>query len=230
MEMLPAAQSDAKRLQALLEAGTSLWLDVDSSDPAQHSLLAGLFHFHPLTLEDTLNPHTRVKVEDYDGYLFIVIRVMKLRVPRDGAPPSDPPLDISKICLYVGSTYIVSVHAGRSEIIEDAAARAIPDDPGRAAHAIADIAIDQYFPILDHVDGYIDDLAHTDSRRMRPSDFRETQRMRQLAFRVHRSLIPQQPILAELAHAHTDMLSHDARLYFRDVYDHVTRIIESLDA
>lgn len=227
MKMLTAAGMDAARVRAALERREPLWLDIDSSDPQQHGLLAEVFRFHPLTIEDTLNRHTRVKVEDYDGYLFIVLRAMAL---NDRPRPGRHALDVSKICLFLGDGYLVSVHAGPSHIIERAAARDAVDDPALAAHAISDIAIDDYFPILDRVDDYVDDLTRENLQQLDSRSFRDSLRMRQLAFTAHRSLLPQQAIFETLAHRRSTLLTKDAQLYFRDVYDHVTRIIESLDA
>jgi magnesium transporter len=57
---------------ALADSSTKLWIDIDSTSRHQHAILEKLLHFHPLTIEDTLNPNSRVKIEAYDGYLFIV--------------------------------------------------------------------------------------------------------------------------------------------------------------
>lgn len=227
MEMLQAAGTDAASVRAKLERREPLWLDIDSSDPAQHALLAQVFHFHPLTIEDTLNRHTRVKVEAYDGYLLVVLRAMAL---SDRVHEGWRALDVSKICLFLGPGYLVSVHAGPSTIIERAAARSTADDPGLVAHAISDVAIDDYFPILDRVDAYVDELAEVHLQAMDSHRFRDALRIRRLAFTAHRSLVPQQPIFETLAQRDSDLLSREAQLYFRDVYDHVTRIIESLDS
>ena len=52
--------------QMLAERGP-LWVDIDSTLRSQHALLEKVFKFHPLAIEDTLNPHSRVKLEEYDG-------------------------------------------------------------------------------------------------------------------------------------------------------------------
>lgn len=226
MQMLAASSADPARIREALDRREPFWLDIDSTDPKQHELLAGVFHLHPLAIEDTLNRRTRVKLEEYEGYLFIVLRAMAL---NDHASRRQP-LDVSKICLFLGRDFLVSVHAGPSGIIERAAARAAGDGPAFAAHAISDVAIDDYFPILDRIDDYVDELTQTTSRQPTPRNFREALRVRQLAFAAHRSLLPQQPIFASLAGGRHDLLGREAPLYFRDVYDHVTRIIESLDA
>jgi magnesium transporter len=78
----------ARIVEALKEGG-ALWVDIDSGDLAQHALLEKMFGFHPLAIEDTLSPKTRVKIEEYGPYLFMVVRSVRLdhrtyfsRLPR----------------------------------------------------------------------------------------------------------------------------------------------------
>jgi len=209
------------------ELGEPFWLDVDSSDSRQHALLADVFAFHPLAIEDTLNRRTRVKVEDYDGYIFVVLRAMQI---GDGDTLDTHALDISKLCIFLAANYVVSVHADASSIIDKASSRVSGNDPGRVAHAISDVVIDEYFPILDRVDNFVDRLERSNLSDIDRSSFRDILQVRRLAFATRRSLRPQQAIFDALAHHPPALLSRDAQLYFRDVYDHAERIAESLEA
>src|SRR5512135_1046409 len=51
-----------------------LWVDVDTQDSTRWLALAQTVDFHPLTIEDTLSHESRIKVEEYDNYLFVVAR------------------------------------------------------------------------------------------------------------------------------------------------------------
>ncbi|HXO86110.1 MAG TPA: CorA family divalent cation transporter, partial [Gemmatimonadales bacterium] len=64
------------RIREVLQAGEGeLWVDIDSTNMHQHALLEKVFGFHPLSVEDTLSPGTRVKFEEYDRYVFVVMAV-----------------------------------------------------------------------------------------------------------------------------------------------------------
>lgn len=223
-------------LAALVERGDEpLWVDVDSTDEEQHAILGRIFGFHPLAIEDTLNPHTRVKIEEYEGYLFIVLRAM--RFDRDKPLSADRP-EATKLCLFLGRNYLVSVHAGPEKSIADAAVKLKQSSgvllreggPGRVAHLIGDAVIDAYFPILDVVDDFVDRLEHLEPIEFERMTLTRIVEVRRLAFAAHRSLVPQREIFDALAHKHYALVSPDSRLYFRDVYDHALRITESLDA
>jgi magnesium transporter len=61
-------------VEALRNREGVLWVDIDAAERHQHALLEKVFNFHPLAIEDTLNPNSRVKLEEYDGYLYAIIR------------------------------------------------------------------------------------------------------------------------------------------------------------
>src|SRR5437016_14371932 len=50
----------------------TLWVDVDTRDKTQEAILSDVFHFHPLAIEEALNPQSRVKLEEFDQYLLLI--------------------------------------------------------------------------------------------------------------------------------------------------------------
>jgi magnesium transporter len=231
---LNAKDLTPEQLRELLSHdGEILWIDIDSSDPKQHALLTDVFHFHQLAVEDTLNPRTRVKVEEYDTYVFIVLRSMRFNSER--AFEADT-LRVRKLCLFLGHNYLVSVHAEPSSRVLEARTRLDGDNalsgasPAHIAHLISDAIVDAYFPILDEVDDFVDTLEHCDLAQCDKTTFDQILKVRRIAFAVNRSLKPQREIFDVLAHRPNSLIPEDARLYFRDVYDHVLRITDSLES
>jgi magnesium transporter len=222
-------------LAAALECGEEpLWVDIDSGDTEQHALLRTIFRFHPLAIEDTLNPRTRVKIEEYEGYLFIILRAMRFD-PDDSV--AQRRLKVKKLCLFLGRNYLVSVHAGMLSSISDVAERLRADGgllrdagPCRIAHLLCDVIVDSYLPILDEVDGFVETLEQSELPDYNLNKLERILRVRRIAFAAHRSLVPQREIFDTLAHRPHELVSPETRLYFRDVHDHALRITETLDA
>lgn len=219
-------------LAALGNPTTRLWVDIDSGSRHQHAILEKLFKFHPLTIEDTLNPNSRVKIEAYDDYLFTILRVV--RFLEDTTDPYD--LETENLYLYLGPNYVVTVHAGTSPSIAtvgDLVLRS-PDllDRGaaRLAHLICDTAIDAYFPLLDQVDEFVDGLESRVFERFDDSALRDIFALKRMVLSLRRYLTPQREIFNVLTNRPSPLLPPDAQLYFRDVYDHVLRINDSLEA
>jgi magnesium transporter len=128
----------------------------DSSSP----LLEKVFNFHPLSIEDVLNPMSRPKVEQYDGYLFVTLRVVRFQ--EETTDPYD--METANLYFFLGPSFLVTVHSGPSPNIDRVAEVALrtPDlisrGPARLAHHIMDAAVDAFFPILDRVDEFLDSL------------------------------------------------------------------------
>jgi magnesium transporter len=216
---------------ALNDPATKLWLDIDSTSRHQHAILEKLLRFHPLTIEDTLNPNSRVKLEAYDGYLFIVLRAVGFRDTT--TDPYD--LETENLYIYLGANYVVTVHAGFSETVTSVAEliRRSPDlfdrGPARLAHTICDTAIDAFFPILDRVDEFVDGLESRVFERFDESALHDIFGLKRMVLSLRRYLAPQREIFNVLTNRPSPLLSAESQLYFRDVYDHVLRINDSLD-
>ncbi len=212
--------------------GGELWVDIDSTSEAQWSLLESLFHFHPLTLEDTRNPHTRVKLEEYDQrYLFIVIRAVafedRTRNPYD--------LRTQSVCFFLGEHYLVTVHEGYRPGVEEIAERLqrnpelLSRGAERLMHTIMDRVIDAFFPILDQVDEFTHRIEERLFVSFDQSVLREIFAVKRLVLSLRRFLSPEREIFNVLTNRPNALLSPESQIYFRDVYDHVLRITDGLD-
>lgn len=223
----------AAELEAALKSDDGqLWVDVDSTRPDQHAVLERIFHFHPLAIEDTLNPQSRVKVEEYDGYLFINIRVVQFCKDT----PEDPyDLETFNLYLFLGPRFVVTVHAEQTASIAAIAGIVVksPDmlarGSARLAHMILDSAIDAYFPILDQLDEFIDSLEERVFGKFDDSVLREIFSVKRMIISLRRYLAPQREVFNILTNRPNKLLPPEMQVYFRDIYDHMLRITESLD-
>ncbi|MCA0376859.1 MAG: magnesium/cobalt transporter CorA [Gemmatimonadetes bacterium] len=220
-----------REVSQLLAAGGPLWVDIDSTVRSQHALLEKVFRFHPLAVEDTLNPASRVKLEEYEGYLFIIIRGVTLA--DDTSDPYD--LETKDLYCFLGAQYLVTVHAGPMASVDRVAEsmRRNPDIIGRGVervlHAILDDTIDAYFPILDQIDAFIDGLEEQVFVDFQEDALRELFHVKRLVLSLRRYLSPSREVMNILTNRPSMLLTPDAQLYFRDIYDHVLRINDALD-
>lgn len=218
-------------VKALLDAKGSLWVDIDSTNRTQHALLEKVFHFHPLAIEDTLNPKSRVKLEEYHGYLFIVIRGVALRDQTED--PYD--LDTNDLYAFLGPNFLVTVHAGEFPAITLAAAlvRRSPDFMERGVerllHLVLDDTIDGFFPILNQIDDFLDTIEERVFVTFDDSALRDIFNVKRLVLSLRRYLQPSREVLNVLTNRPTALLTPETQVYFRDIYDHVLRINDSLD-
>jgi magnesium transporter len=212
--------------------GATLWVDLDVSDEAQAALLTDLFHFHPLAVEDARNPNSRVKAEEYPEFLLVVARVVSFCETT----PDPYDLETANLTLFVTEHAIVTTHLEILPAVQVLVERlrANPDllerGPARIAHQVLDTAVDAYFPVLDQLDEFVDEMEQRVFGRFDEALLQEIFKVKRLVISLRRYLAPQREVLSQLTMRPSRYLPPDAQLYFRDVYDHMLRITDALDS
>ncbi len=223
--------SHPREIAQLLAAGGPLWVDIDSTVRSQHALLEKVFQFHPLSIEDTLNPESRVKLEEYANYLFVSVHGIALALDTDD--PYD--LETKNLYCFLGPHYLVTVHAGPMPSIDRVAA-AIQRSPEllsrgveRTLHAVLDDTIDSFFPILQQIDVFLDGLEERVFVEFDETALRDIFNVKRLVLSLRRYLQPSREVMNVLTNRPSTLLTPEVQIYFRDIYDHVLRINDSLD-
>jgi magnesium transporter len=216
----------------VLRSGTGeLWVDMRVTSRQCVAMLDNVFNFHPLAVEDALNPVSRVKVDEYPGFLFSIVRGVQFVAETED--PYD--LETFNISFFLGHNYLVTVHNGASLAFEAVGERLVrhPDLLQRGAervmHAIMDGAIDAYFPILDQIDDFVDGLETRVFQQFDQSALEDIFQVKRLVLTLRRHLSPQREVFNVLSNRPTPLLAPDTQVYFRDIYDHNLRINESLE-
>lgn len=208
-----------------------LWVDVDTNDPGQVELFKKISGLHPLSIDDVLSRKSRPKLEEYPTYLFMVI--LGLRLHEETDDPYD--LETFDLCFFLGARFLVTTHAGASTAIDDVATR-IEKSPDllargvdRLTQVIMDGAVDAYFPLLDQIDEFIDGLEQRVVERFDQSALPEIFAVKRLTISLRRHIGPEREVFNILTNRPSALLSPESQLYFRDIYDHVLRINDSVE-
>lgn len=224
---------DAGALRAAVTSGEGmLWVDLDLSDPGQVALLMDLFRFHPLAMEDAMNPTSRVKVDEYPTFLVVVARVVSFL----DATPDPYDIETANITIFITERAVVTTHLESLPVVRYLVdtLRSNPDllarGPARVAHFVLDAAVDAYFPILDQLDEFVDDIESRVFGQFDEELLHEIFTVKRLVISLRRYLAPQRDVLSQLTMRPSPFLPNDAQLYFRDVHDHMLRITDSLDS
>ncbi|HXM38007.1 MAG TPA: magnesium/cobalt transporter CorA [Gemmatimonadales bacterium] len=220
------------RIREILQAGEGeLWVDIDSTSMHQHALLEKVFEFHPLSIEDTLSPGTRVKLEEYDRYVFVVMAVVRF----DEGTPDPFDLATSNMYFFLGKNFLVTVHAIPSKSCATVRDRLMrnPELLARGAemtmHNIIDQAVDAYFPLVEQLNVLVDGLEERLFEQFDERLIHEIFKAKRAAFSLRRHVGPLREVLNILTNRPCTHIRADTQLYYRDVYDHTIRIVESVD-
>jgi len=211
--------------KALADDGGLLWLDLRVTSEADGDLLSEVFHFHPLTIEDSVTPRVDpAKIDDYGEYLFIVVQALR---PYE----TGQELKSTEVDFYMGSNYVVSIHLDDVPAIEGLRDLCRRDErftskgPDWLLHALLDALVDEYLPIVDAVDDEIDEL---EERLLQGHDTKvlsEILLTKRNSLKLRRATTPQREIMNRLSRGEfSSLITAEAAIYYRDVYDHLVRV------
>jgi magnesium transporter len=207
-----------------------LWVDIDTADPAGRPLLEHDFCFHSLAVDDCYNGHLDTpKIDDYDTYLFIEAQSIDYSTDANR-------LNLTEIGLFLGPHYVVTVHEFPIDPVDQLIERAQQNAPFLAhgadflAQAILDVMVDEVLPAVEAMDEKLDDLERDILERPDPEHLADVLLLKRNTLRLRRSVLPQRDLVNRLSRDEfPKLISHEALIFYRDVYDHVVRIESMLD-
>jgi magnesium transporter len=221
-----------EELRAALSSGQgTLWVDLIREQPEDMELLKSVFNFHPLAIEDSMNPESRVKLEEYKDFLILIVRGIEF------CDETDDPYDIetANLTFFLGHNFLVTVHGPESPAVDEIREvlhrkpELVTHTPARLMHAIVDASVNAYFPIIDRLDEFMDGLEEKIFAQFDQAALREIFSVKRLVLSLRRHLAPQRDVFAVLTNRPSPLLTPETQIYFRDIYDHVLRINDALE-
>ena len=212
-----------------------LWVALDQPTDDEFIVLDDLFHFHALTLEDVREKSKLPKIEQYTGengrddYTFIVFFGPNCGKAAEHARSAE-------VDFFLSPRYLVTVHREKVQPVVDLAER-VKKDPDKLLkrgtdvllYEVLDGIVDEYTGILDSMQGRIDQLEDRATNRPIPSVLRQIGTAKRDLLGLRRVMAPQREIIAKLARGEVETVRDGVRLYLRDVQDHLTRDVETLE-
>jgi magnesium transporter len=216
--------------EVLKQRDRFVWIGLHEPDEDLLRQVQEEFGLHDLAIEDAHNAHQRPKLERYGDSLFVVLRTAQMNREQGR-------IEFGETHLFVGANHVVSIRHGPSLSYADVRARCettpqlLSKGPGFVLHAIMDFIVDRYFPIVDALEEALDRLEDEifGERFSRETTARIYHLKRDL-LDVKRAVSPLVDMCNRLMRFDLEIIPDDTRPYFRDVYDHVIRINEMVDA
>ncbi|KUL30144.1 magnesium transporter [Chlorobium limicola] len=209
-----------------------LWVNIDGLHEVQIIEEAGqLFGIHPLTLEDI--PHTvqRPKIEEFDGYLFLVLKALELDAASGDVAEE-------QISMVIGSNFVLSFQEKPGDMFD--ATRDRIRNEGTAvrrkgadylAYTLIDAVVDHYFTILEHFESRIEELDTNLLEAEGHDMFQSMYSLKKDLIHLRKSIWPLREIINSLSREQYSTLDGASiHPFFRDVYDNIILIIESVES
>jgi magnesium transporter len=185
------------------------------------------FNLHPLAVEDAQHGHQRPKVEEYGDSLFVVMHLPEI---------IDGELHVGEVDVFAGKNYVLSVRNRSNQGFLGVRSRCereshlLQHGSGFVLYALMDAVVDRYFPLTDALESELEAIEEIifAKGKARSNIERLYELKRKITVLKH-AVTPLMEASGKLYGGRVPQVcvSHDA--YFRDVYDHLVRINQTLD-
>jgi magnesium transporter len=229
-----------KAFEAGREPDTFVWIGLYEPSVEEFDAVAREFNLHELAVEDAIQAHQRPKLEVYDDTLFVVLKTARYLDDEEA-------VEFGEIMLFIGDGFVVTVrHKPASALggVRQAIERRhdlLRYGPGAVLHAIVDRVVDDYFPVLSGLDDDIKDAekevfkeeagSPTAVRRLRRHAANPAERIYKLkreVIELHQSTAPLVEPLDRLVRRRFPEIDPELTEYFRDVEDHLLRVVDEV--
>jgi len=207
--------------------GVFVWMAIRDTDNEELRRLQEQFDLHPLAVEDAHHGHQRPKIEEYGESLFCVVHTVEF---------AGEELRIGEINMFVEPNYILSVRNRSDRGFQEVRARCerepelLRHGSGYVLYALIDAVVDRYFPVLEKIEA---DLERIEGQLFTNKNPRESIEalyyVKQELATLKHSSGPLLETVAKLYGGRVPQVCHGLGEYFRDVYDHLIRLNQSID-
>lgn len=213
--------------QQLLDPDAVLWVDFCQEPPEFASpILLETFHFHPLAVDDALVETHIPKLDDWGDYLYLVFNPMEL--------DSNSPMELitRELDVFITPNCLVTFHDDALPFLERTweAHLQIPrvnaTAPGHLLYRVVDEMVNDTFTLLEDLDDRLDEIEEEVLLKSKPNTLEGIFTMKRVVIGIRRVLVPEREVLNKLSREDFGALRSVEKLFFRDIYDHMLRMVD----
>jgi magnesium transporter len=187
------------------------------------------FELHPLILEDILNTGQRPKCEDYEKYIFIVLKMLTF-------DDENQAIRSEQVSLVLGSRLVISFQESLGDVFEQIRDR-IRNAKGRIrklaadylVYALVDAIVDNYFIILEKLSEKVESLEEELLVEPREKTLKQIHMLKRELIFLRKSVWPLRESINGLEKTESALIQDSTRPYLRDVYDHTIQVIDTVE-
>ncbi|HLW31764.1 MAG TPA: magnesium/cobalt transporter CorA [Aequorivita sp.] len=211
------------------DASHITWINVNGLNNVEDIVTLGNhFDLHPLIQEDIVTTHQRPKIEEYEGYLFLVFKMLHYNKKEH--------LVKEHVSMVMGKDYVLTFQEAEGDVFNDLRER-LEHAKGRIRgsgadylmFAILDAVVDNYFEVaefLSHKIELLEDRLFDDKEESIP---KEIQELKKEVLRIRKAILPLREVINRLEKIENPLIEERTNKYIRDLYDHIIQVNESME-
>ena len=212
----------------LLRPECFVWVGLKDPGPGELAAMQHEFELHELAVEDARHGHQRPKVEEYGESLFAVLHMIE----SEGTE-----LVVGELNIFAGRNYILSVRSRAKKGFVDVRARCerephlLENGSGFVLYALMDSVVDRYFPLLDLLETELEMLeGRMFAGGAARANIEAMYGLKQKLMVLKHAVGPLYEAVGKLYGGRVPKVCAGSQEYYRDVYDHLSRLNQSIDS
>ena len=205
-----------------------VWVALKDPGPGELAAMQHEFDLHELAVEDARHGHQRPKVEEYGESIFAVLQMIEVAAGE---------LTVGEVDIFAGPNYVLSVRSRASKGFTDVRSRCerephlLENGSGFVLYALMDSVVDRYFPILDLLETELETLeARMFAGGAARANIEAMYGLKQKLMVVKHAVGPLYEGVGKLYGGRVPKVCSGSQDYYRDVYDHLSRLNQSVDS
>ena len=213
------------------EKPTVTWINIDGIHQIDIIEKIGKqFDLHPLLLEDVVNTGQRPKIDDYDGYLYVVLKMLYFNEAQND-------IVVEQVSIVLGSNFVISFQEKEGDVFEPVRER-IRNAKGRIrtmrsdylGYSLIDAIVDNYFVVLEKLQDDIEVLEEELTVDPTPRTSRKIQALKKQMIYLRKSIWPLREVINGFQKTESPLIQKATGMYLRDVYDHTIQVIDTVES
>lgn len=206
------------------------WVNVQGLTTEIIGILAQHYHLHPLTAEDISNMTQRPKMEEFEKYEFIILKIINNTTKSSL-------FSVDQICLVLGDHFVLSFTSEPTSLFDGIYER-LQSDPNQRLrqhggdylmYRILDTVIDHYFVTLETIGTLIDKAEEEIIHNPQAQSTRSIYRLKKKILLLRKAIWPAREVISHLQQIGEKHITPFTRLYLRDLYDHIVLAVDTIE-
>jgi len=215
----------------LCDSPTVSWIDVVGvHDVNVIGRVGEVFGLHPLTLEDIVNTHQRPKLEEFEDYLYIVLKMPRYDPKTREFIDEQVSFVLLRGCVISFQEKPGDVFDGIRDRLRNGRGRIRKAGADYLVYALVDAVVDGYFLLLESIGEQVESIEEELAREPSEEVMRTIHALKRESILVRRAIWPLREVISSLSKNDSPLIESTTMLYLRDVYDHTIQVIDTIES
>ncbi|SDT94278.1 magnesium/cobalt transporter CorA [Desulfobacula phenolica] len=212
------------------QTNTVTWLNINGLHDIEKIKEVGqIFDLHPLVMEDILNTGQRPKVEDFNAYIFIVLKMIRFDTETEM-------IFNEQLSIVLGDNFLVTFQEQPGDVFEPVRKR-IRRQKSRIrgsgtdylAYSLLDTVVDNYIHIIEVIGEKIEDLEEMILEGNDTTVMEKINAFKREINYLRKSIRPAREAILHLSRLDSDLFQESTIPFLKDLQDLINQATEAID-